>query len=123
MQVLMDSLASESYRNYSKEALKSLLVSTIRHGRPFWITSLAYASSLDINAKTNKESLFQDQKSGVDCSELFHTTTGVPDKEQAQNAVDFASSVELLRKPEVQKLQLAEINLNDATSITSALPK
>ena len=48
---------------------------------------------------------------------------GVPDRDEAQNAVNFATSVELLRKPEVQKLQLAEIKLSDGSSIAAALPK
>ena len=47
----------------------------------------------------------------------------MPDQEQAQAAVDFAGSVELLRKPELQKLRLAEINLNDEDSIVAALPR
>ena len=48
---------------------------------------------------------------------------GVPDQEAAQGAVDFAGKVELLRKQELQKLQLAEIQLNDESSIAAALPK
>ena len=51
----------------------------------------------------------------------FHA--GVSDQEQAQTVVDFASSVELLKKQEVQKLRLAELNLADTDSIQSVLPR
>ena len=36
--------------------------------------------------------------------------------------VDFATSVELLKKQEAQRLQLAEVDLADEDSIAAALP-
>jgi len=53
----------------------------------------------------------------------FKVVAGVGDEESAQAAVDFATSVELLRKQEVQKLRLAEIHLGDEESIIAVLPK
>jgi hypothetical protein len=52
----------------------------------------------------------------------LYLNAGVADKEQAQNVVDFATSVELLKKQEAQKLRLAELDLADVESIQSALP-
>lgn len=49
--------------------------------------------------------------------------SGVSDEEQAQNVVEFATSVELLKKQEAQKLRLEELNLADIDSIQSALPR
>lgn len=45
------------------------------------------------------------------------------DEEQAQSAVNFATTVELLKKQEAQKLSLKEIDLTNVESITAALPK
>ena len=53
----------------------------------------------------------------------FKVVAGVADEERAQAAVDFAASVELLKKDEVQKLRLEEIDLADEESIAAALPK
>ena len=47
---------------------------------------------------------------------------GVADETQARSVVDFATSVELLKKQEAQRLQLAEVDLADEDSIAAALP-